>query len=183
MRSIGVLLEAPSHWKPPWTSRCRPQYSCLDSQIFIGDPIFSSETSDVHWRPQIFIGDPKLFIGGHIILLKAPYFRWRISDVHWRPQDFHWRPSKFYRRPQDKKKIKFWESQMKISESIIKIWGYSMNFLGSAIKIWGSPAKYGVPLKILGSPIKIWVSPMNLCCLHQKKMVSNKNLGVFNENG
>ena len=82
-----------------------------------------------------------------IFMLEAPYFRWRISNLHWRPPDFHWRPPKFYGRPQDKK-IKFWESQMKISKSIIKIWGSPMNFLGSAIQIWGSPTNYGVPMKI-----------------------------------
>ena len=86
--SIGVLLETPSHWRSPWTSRWRPPDFHLEPHIFFRDPIFSLETpkfsleipifhrrpSNFHWRPHIFDGDPHLFLGDPHICMGTPIF-------------------------------------------------------------------------------------------------------------
>ena len=79
---IGVLLETLFHWRPSWTSRWKPTYSCWRPHIFIGDPIFSLETPIFsletpyfHWRPHIFIGDPHIFIGNSQIIFLLVFKR------------------------------------------------------------------------------------------------------------
>ena len=52
---IGVLLETLFHWRPSWTSRWKPTYSC--------------------WRPHIFIGDPHIFIGNSQIIFLLVFKR------------------------------------------------------------------------------------------------------------
>ena len=53
-------------------------------QIFIGDPRFSFETPDFHGRPQIFIGDPRFSLDTPIFLLETQilggYFLMSVSS-------------------------------------------------------------------------------------------------------
>ena len=51
--------------------------------------------------PQIFLGDPKIFIGNPIKrFVRDPRFSYETQVFHRRPQAFHWRPQAFHRRPQ-----------------------------------------------------------------------------------
>ena len=71
---IGVLLEAPFHWRPLWTSRWRPP--------------------DYRWRPHIFVGE-NLFETS-IFSLETLNFRWRSDENIWVSHDNMVCPTKKY---------------------------------------------------------------------------------------
>ncbi len=111
---IGVLLEAPFHWRPLWTSRWRPP--------------------DYRWRPHIFVGE-NLFETS-IFSLETLNFRWRSDENIWVSHDNMGCPTKKYWVSNEN--IGVFNENTGVSQENL---GVSNENMGSPTRILRSPTK------------------------------------------